>query len=125
MKDWSTPSPHAAPSSDSHAPGPHGRPDRRYRVPRGARQLEAAGRPYGVDVRGSLSSFTGCLAVPGIPWVGRKGLKDGGCGGKPSGESLGLGGRVPPLVSPRRPAGLTGRACCVPDLTSPGPMMGG
>jgi hypothetical protein len=73
--------------------------------------MEAAGRQYGVCLSHRLFHGCRCLAVPGTLGWARRELKDGGCGGKPSGESLGLWEGFPP-------AALTGRALLL-FLTSP------
>jgi len=43
------------------------------RVPRGAWQMEAAGRPYGCTCTGGLFLGGQCLPVVGVPWVGQEG----------------------------------------------------
>jgi hypothetical protein len=80
--------------------------------------MEAAGRRYAYAYATGLFLGGQCLAVPGIPGWARRGLKDGGAGGNHRGNPWGARGRVPPLVSPRCPAGLTGRALLL-FLTSP------
>jgi hypothetical protein len=68
----------------------------RRRVPRGAWQMEAAGRRHGVRMCRGLFLSCRFLAVPGALGWARRGLRMG-VRGNHRGESLGLWGRVPPL----------------------------
>jgi hypothetical protein len=96
------------------------------RVPRGAWQLEAAGRRYGcVPAPGVCSSAASVWRAGGPLGGPGGGLRMGGAGETIRGNPWGYGEGFPRLVSPRCPAGLTGRAAAF--LTSPPRvfMMGG